>query len=230
MNPLKPNIGRLSITNELRVPLLNYPDEGDLMSQVDNIKSQLIEALQKNVEHRMSYHNHKEVMAWTASSLYFVFTAALVGWLFSYAAQKHAASFFNRHYLGTEQAFALVILFLVFLSAIAFVYMQFTARWIAADEVFILRRYVFNVLSKDENYAKNLLEISHLGPNNRTYPDRIERSIRRLKAKRNLLGVLKAALCLFSGRTDLRYWSEIPTYFLLVVLFLSQIATICYLK
>ncbi len=169
----------------------------------------MIDALLREITLQESYHNHKEKMAWTASSLYFLFTAAFAAWLISQTTEIFCI----------QKIIIAIVLLLVLVCGIIFIAMQFKMRWYSTDISVVLHRVVYQLLSGKSvrdyiNESEPLLKLD--GKFN--YPEVIEHAIQTLHDKRK-------HWC--KERKDDRYRTEIPTYCLMIILFASQIIVLC---
>jgi hypothetical protein len=96
------------------------------------------------LEGMISYHNHKETMAWTGTAAYFAIVLLA----------DRAAAFAS----GTlDRAILTAICIVLFFLAYLFVDMQFDARWVAADHSAALRRIIAKLLREGKAPSESLV-------------------------------------------------------------------------
>ncbi len=179
----------------------------------------MINLIIKKMELNEQYHQAKEKMAWVATSLYLTFTLVSFKWLN------------NESYYSISEAFpTILILLVVYLSALSFVTFQFRHRWQSVYESYAL-----------VDLLRQVDDSSQI----RSFPDLFKNKMEEHKAKREnkrrpflimILTLLFPAVAIsfliyrvFGGRKDIvdsRYHTEIPTYALMTYFFIVQLSII----
>jgi hypothetical protein len=193
-----------------------------------DVRSQLILTLHNELQIQETYHNHKEVMAWTATSLYLAFAFLFIVKVQSLTPKDILALFGN--WPSAKDILTLIVLALIFCFAMVFLCMQFSMRWNSSDISEIVRKYLFLLELENLTHPQNLLHIRYISVKGHIYPDEIMRDIKKRRPKRTLGLVLKSIPLVFCSGTDPRLKSEIPSYVITSLLFATQVALFFHIR
>ena len=169
----------------------------------------------KNIEMNENYHDKKEKMAWIASSIYFAFSLLILRWLIDETID------------GYQKIMLLVLLAVIYTSALCFISLQFKLRWESVEKSDALREVLRNL--KDLDLAPSF-------PDKSEHYLEIERNKDENKRKMWLILLLTisfpilllsyAVYKLLGGckwQIDSRYRTEIPTYTIITYFFIAQL-------
>ena len=173
------------------------------------------------------YHDHKETMAWTASSIYFLFSIVIINWLITTDFTKIKLS------LPFIKVWVIIGFTILYICVICFVYMQFKMRWYAADISIVIRKCLFLcTIEKLFPKKEEFLPINKIN-NINAFPESIQKQINLLHEERNICNFLVAVISIillfgiFCGNIDNRFKTEVPTYILITFLFVLKIVLTC---
>jgi hypothetical protein len=188
----------------------------------------LISTIHQQLNLQETYHNHKEKMAWTATSLFLGFTVLFIGKV----ATVNCADvpFLFDSAIRAPEILVGIVLLLIYVLTNIFLWMQFSARWDSADISHLLTRYLFKLELIDPNRARNLLHVEPLSTKDSIYPEEIMKLLRIKRARRKWRKVIAQVPRILCKATDERYKSELSSYLIAFILFLSQIAAIVYIN
>ena len=180
------------------------------MNENDNVS--IREVILKRYEIDYAYHHQKEIMAWTASSIYFVFSVGLFALLAKDALQDPL------------RAVATIVLSLLYICLFTFLNSQFKSRWDTLDR---LSRWQIGFSEQWEQLTgsqayKNLTKAC---------VDKDKMKPLFLKGRKGLLIFLLFLLVPITylififcpNWIEARYRTEIPTYHLLTAFFVGQL-------
>jgi len=178
----------------------------------------LLDWIDKEIDITERYHNHKEIMAWTATAF---FLPAVV--LFCYTAGPLVASSLMRMVIAAVAA-------LLGIVAAVFVNMQFEMRWKASDIIDALMRCRAQ-LTLDPGIIQTLpTHLRNISPEGKPiWPQFIEEEIEHCTDKRPLTLFLKALpnLLIFHWtKIDARLRTEVASYLALLLATFAAIATL----
>ena len=190
----------------------SQPQAGTLIPPAQS----LIDWIDKDIDLENRYHNHKEIMAWTATAF---FLPAIV--LFCYTAGPLVAGSLMRIVIAAVVA-------LLGIVAVLFVNMQFEMRWKANDTIIALMRCRTR-LTLDPGIIQTLpTHLSSISPKP-YWPQFIEEEIEHCTDKRPLKLFLKALanLLIFHWtKIDPRLRTEVASYLALFLATFAAIATL----
>ena len=192
------------------------PSEPKAETLITPVQS-LIDWIDKEINLENRYHNHKEIMAWTATAF---FVPAVV--LFCYTARPLIASS-----LIMRVVIAAIVVLLGIVAAL-FVNMQFEMRWKANDTIVALMRCRTR-LTLDPGIIQTLpTHLSNISPKP-YWPQFIEDEIERCADKRPPTLFFKALADLLIFRwtnIDARLRTEMASYLALFLATFAAIATL----
>ena len=178
----------------------------------ENDSLSIREIVLKRYEIDYAYHHQKEIMAWTASSVYFIFSVAF----FAYMAENAL-----RDPLKTV---ATIVLSLVYVCLFTFLNSQFKSRWDTLDRI---SRWQIGFSERweqltDSQAYKHLTEISL--DERKSKPLFLKRRKGWLIFLLFLLAPISYPIFIFCPNCiEARYRTEIPTYTLLTAFFVGQL-------
>ena len=192
----------------------SQPQAGTLIPPAQS----LIDWIDKEIDLENRYHNHKEIMAWTATAF---FLPAVV--IFCYTAGPLVASSLMRIVIAAVVA-------LLGIVAALFVNMQFEMRWKASDIITALMRCRTR-LTLDPGIIQTLpTHLGNISPDGKpTWPQFIEEEIEHCTDKRPPTLFLKAfgTLLIFRWtKIDARLRTEVASYLALFLATFAAIATL----
>jgi hypothetical protein len=186
-----------------------------MSTETDNAaEAKLIERylawLDADIKSQEGYHNHKETMAWSATAAYLGFV--LLG--LSHEATSYPDSW------GLRLIFCVPLLIIAF-AAFVFIYMQFDARWIAADRVAAFRRIRTRLSQFRSDQELTQLVLGLAKSDDSQWPQFIEEEVKRSTKTRKSLRVIFRMLMLMEEdplkSIRHRQQSELASYTVLVV-------------
>jgi hypothetical protein len=196
-------------------------------SQGHGALEQILTTLHNELRIQEAYHDHKEKMAWTSTYAFLGFTIVLMGRLITLK-KKDLPVLFNCRIDSVEWAM-FALLTVIFILTIAFMSMQFKARWYSAGVTETVYKHLFKLELGIEKPLANL-QWPILTVKGQIYPDEMQEEIDQHKDERTLCAILKAIPFLFSRKTKEALKSEIPSYGIALVMYISQILIVFWLN
>ncbi len=192
-----------------------------------------IEVLLRLFERNEKYHDHKENMAWLATAFYATYSGFLLKWLISTDLKN--LSFITTHQL---RLFGLIIFWIIAVCVFSIIYMHFTMRWYSADRSIIYRRYIFDLISSNEDIFDYRLRKISFTDDDSVFPAEFQEKIIKLKEKRKFIDYLKFfctiplvfplfVKCNGKDWIDQRIRTEVPAYMIIFVPLFVNIAVLC---
>ena len=194
----------------------------------DTRVGRLIGTIHQQLNLQETYHNHKERMAWTATSLFLGFTVLFIARVATIDPERIAFLFDKR--IGIPDALMIFVLFLIYVLTNVFLWMQFSARWDSAEISHLLTMYLFRLELQAESTTKNLLHMDAMPSKDGIYPDEIMKRLRISRTERKWIRVVAKVPRIFCKSTDERHKSELASYLIALLLFLSQMGTVIWMN
>ncbi len=164
----------------------------------------LLDWIDKEIDIMERYHNHKELMAWTATAF---FLPAVV--VFCYAAAPHVS--------GVIRILMMVVVALLGFVAFLFINMQFELRWKASDDIEALKRCRAQLTLAPEMIQGFPTKLPETSPKDKhMWPQFIGEEIQNCRVDRTRK-LFREAFCelvkLHWPQIDARLRSELASYF-----------------
>ncbi len=178
----------------------------------------LLDWIDKEIDIMERYHNHKELMAWTATAF---FLPAVV--IFCYSAAPHVAGSAIRIVMA-------VVVMLLGIVATLFINMQFEKRWMASDDIEALKRCRAQLTLDPEmihGFPTKLPET--FAKEKHMWPQFIEEEMKRCRVDRTVKLFFDAfpdLVKLHWTQIDARLRTELASYLALLLATVSAIVTL----
>lgn len=180
----------------------------------------LLDWIDKEIDIMERYHNHKELMAWTATAF---FLPAVV--IFCYSAAPHVAGSAIRIVMA-------VVVALLGVVAALFINMQFEMRWKASDDIEALKRCRVHLTLNPEMIQGFPTKLPETSPKNKhMWPQFIEEEMEKCRVDRTVKLFFQAFPDLIKLHwtqkdIDARLRTELASYLALLLATVSAIVTL----